>query len=455
MFGLTQEQLMGIGGLLGGAGQGISQGGWRGAFGGAQQGLLNAQQMMQAQEMMKLRKAAAAMQEQEFAQKQQEVARQSQMRNTAEMQLTGDIGAGMLGDIPRAPGMPPPGGLLGQVGASPAMRAYALSNPMEGLKTFASSEMATEAERRKLLAGRDEKVWENENLKIPAEQRAAAQAAAQARLQNDLSTSREEKLIPLRAATQADNRKPITLRMQDGAMRSFMPGDPQVRAALDAGAVPVNLSVQSPTIEGMGIGKTGQNALDEGLIKAADGLARIGQIRQSFKPEFQTIETRLGVQWTALKDKANIPGWQPTPEQKSLLGEYTAYARDAWENANSTIQAITGAAMTNAETPRLMRQMPNPGTGLLDGDSPTEFQSKLAGVEKSLRQVFARYSYAKAKGLNWQSIPLDNVPKLMAEREKQLVATTKMKRPDLDADSPEFRDAVKRELATEFGLPVQ
>lgn len=441
MQGLFQG-LMGLGGGLLAQGQGNPN--------GLMQGLGALNQSMDPRRVAAARQAKLAelqmnMQQQEFAQKQQ-------TRDAYRTMVQGGpVSTGGMGGDQVA--MQP--GLLETANVSPMMRGLLNVDPEKFAPQFAQNEMAVEAEGRKLLAQRDEKVWENENLKIPAEQRAAAQAAAQARLQNDLSTSREEKLIPLRAATQADNRKPITLRMQDGAMRSFMPGDPQVRAALDAGAVPVNLSVQSPTIEGMGIGKTGQNALDEGLIKAADGLARVGQIRQSFRPEFQTIETRLGVQWTALKDKANIPGWQPTPEQKAVLEQYTTYARDAWENANATIQAITGAAMTNAETPRLMRQMPNPGTGLLDGDSPTEFQAKLGGVEKTLRQVFARYSYAKAKGLNWQSIPLDNVPKLMAEREKQLSATMKMKRPDLDADSPEFRDTVKRELAAEFGLPVQ
>lgn len=116
MFGLTNDQIMSLGGLLAGAGAGYSQSGWGGLAGGAQQGLLNAQQMMQARELMALRKQAADMQKQQFDRETMKLDKESRAEDAMRLALTGDYTGGLLGpDMPRAPGMAPAGGILGQL----------------------------------------------------------------------------------------------------------------------------------------------------------------------------------------------------------------------------------------------------------------------------------------------------------------------------------------------------
>ena len=110
-----------------------------------------------------------------------------------------------------------------------------------------------------------------------------------------------------------------------------------------------------------------------------------------------------------------------------------------------------------AETGRLYRQMPNPGEGVGDGDSPTEFKAKLDASLRTQRLVIARAQMMAARGMSVltgdgrlaSGVPqLDDMPRIIAERERELVADLQMQGV-APADIPAM---VERGLKEEFGL---
>ena len=137
-----------------------------------------------------------------------------------------------------------------------------------------------------------------------------------------------------------------------------------------------------------------------------------------------------------------------TPDQKSQLTNYTQFTQDSIRELNQYIVDITGAAMgTGEEADRIKKGMPNVGSGLLDGDSPTQFAAKLANTMKDLRTVEARLQYIKNNGLKIVDVPLEKMPEIMRKREKELINSL-----GLDVTNPQDKAVLKSRLAGEFGL---
>ena len=196
---------------------------------------------------------------------------------------------------------------------------------------------------------------------------------------------------------------------------------PRIEAAGQPGTPPSSLmqitgydAAGRPLIQvggGAGVGemqKKTRGDIEKTLFGAQEGLARLSDVEARFRPEYQEIGTR----WDAFKaswlEKAGV---DIAPADQQLLRDFTAYKRDSIDNINRYIKEITGAQMSEAEAGRLTKGMPNPGTGIFDGDSPTEFISKLKATTASLRKASARYVYALRNGLDPQSIPLDRMEK--------------------------------------------
>lgn len=196
-----------------------------------------------------------------------------------------------------------------------------------------------------------------------------------------------------------------------------------------------------------GMGSKSVSDLEEKIRNATDGLGRVDQISKSFKPEYQQLVPRWNAMATAVKEKV---GFEPDPESKAALADFSRFKREALNNLNLYIKEITGAAMSNAEADRITRALPNPGVGLMDGDSPTEFQAKMESVQRELRAAVGRANYALKNGLSPMSIPLDQVPQLMRERAQQIQGEVQITQPGMDAEAAKAE--MKRRLALEFGL---
>jgi hypothetical protein len=114
-----------------------------------------------------------------------------------------------------------------------------------------------------------------------------------------------------------------------------------------------------------------------------------------------------------------------TNKEKQDLTEFSAYKRNAVGQINQYIHDMTGAAMGVQEAQRLMRAVPNPGSGIFDGDSPTEFKAKLDDVVSKTKMAVARLAYIKRNGMSLEDgkgnpvVPLERMPALINERGKR------------------------------------
>ena len=189
--------------------------------------------------------------------------------------------------------------------------------------------------------------------------------------------------------------------------------------------------------------KTNKTKVQEQQLNTGDQIARLNNIQFSYRPEFLNIKFRAGQEWNSLKDKF---GGLPEAE-KSALTNYSTYKQNSIQNLNLTIKELTGAAMGVQEADRIITSLPNPGTGIFDGDSPTQFESKLNNGIQQAKYALARKQYSLKNGLNWQDTPLDQMPAIVNKRAADIAKQYK-----LDPNKPADRNTIKTQLAAEFGI---
>jgi hypothetical protein len=190
------------------------------------------------------------------------------------------------------------------------------------------------------------------------------------------------------------------------------------------------------------------NDINEALFKGTQQLQGLRSIIDVYKPEFQTVQTQLGMKWSEIKDRFG----QLDAESKKHLASYTAARRRAYESANQTIKFLSGTAVSGQEWERDKQQIPIPGTGVGDGDSPTEFMSKLEDVYRIQQLYQAKLMYLKKNGLpmDAEHMNLDDMPGIMKKRAADLSAAAKKANPGIkDADVIKI---IKPQMAQEFGL---
>jgi len=192
-------------------------------------------------------------------------------------------------------------------------------------------------------------------------------------------------------------------------------------------------------------------------LSISDQIANLNNIKLSFRPEFLKPQYRIAQDWSALKDKYSKNGLNET--EKYSLGQYTEFRQNTVKNLNATIKAITGAAMGADETVRIRAQVPDAGDGVLSGDSPTQFESKLNNITKDLTYALARKEYALRKGLNWKDIPLDQIPKIMDKRGSEIARGLGLDPEKLDREAKkgdpkaiEQRRSIQNSVLSEFGI---
>ena len=191
--------------------------------------------------------------------------------------------------------------------------------------------------------------------------------------------------------------------------------------------------------------KTNKTKVQEQQLNTGDQIARLNNIQFSYRPEFLNIKFRAGQEWNSLKDKF---GQLPDAE-KATLSNYSTYKQNSIQNLNLTIKELTGAAMGIQEADRIITSLPNPGTGVFDGDSPTQFESKLNNGIQQAKYALARKQYALKNGLNWQDTPLDQMPAIINKRGEDIAKQYK-----LNPKDPKDRNTIRTQLAAEFGIAL-
>ena len=211
-------------------------------------------------------------------------------------------------------------------------------------------------------------------------------------------------------------------------------------------------------VEQLGIGK-GQNIttnintgefskptkgkLEETILSTGDAVTRLNSIQASNRPEYQTPKFKGIQELSTFKDKYLTL----SPEEKNTLTNFSKYRQNTTQNLNQTIKDLTGAAMGIQEAERITSTLPNAGTGIFDGDSPTQFQAKLDNAIQQTKYALARKNYSLSKGLKWEGIKLDDIPSIVNQRGKEIEKQYK-----LDPKDPATKKTVERQLAAEFGI---
>jgi HEPN domain-containing protein len=189
--------------------------------------------------------------------------------------------------------------------------------------------------------------------------------------------------------------------------------------------------------------KPNKAKVQEQQLNTGDQIARLNNIQFSYRPEFLNIKFRAGQAWNTLKDKVgNLPA-----KEKATLANYSTYKQNSIQNLNLTIKDLTGAAMSDAESGRIISSLPNPGTGVFDGDSPTEFESKLNNGIQQAKYALARKQYALKNGLKWENIDLGQMPVIINKRAGDIAKQYK-----LDPENPKDENTILKQLAAEFGV---
>ncbi|SLN64040.1 hypothetical protein ROA7450_03373 [Roseovarius albus] len=193
-------------------------------------------------------------------------------------------------------------------------------------------------------------------------------------------------------------------------------------------------------------GTKATNDIETRVVNAGAMLGRLSDTQALFKPEYLEFGTRLSNTWTGLKDKIG----SASPDEQAQLGEFTRFKTEAFNNLNTTLKELSGAAVTPQEAERLNEQLPNAGTGVWDGDSPTEFQAKMEQSIKQQKLAIARYNIWLAQGRNgkpWELGELNDVPTLINQRGEQIAE-------QLRASGITDPDTLKQQVAVQLRKEV-
>lgn len=267
-------------------------------------------------------------------------------------------------------------------------------------------------------------------------------AAAREKDEDQALTRRGQNLTAARAPF-------VRVEMPDGTSFSAQRNDPRVAAAAKQGANVFTQSVQATSPGDLFGSKTVRGQIEGKKLDAINALARVNQIEAGFEPSFLEFGSAIDFSALRIKEKA---GGELTPEQSDFVNRFSSFKRDAIGNINATLNELSGAAVSPQEEKRLRGQLPDPGQGIFDGDSPTQFASKMRGLSKDLRRAIVRFNFATRRGENPldTGIELADVDALIDRRGAEIKTELKKQNPNL-SDSV-LRQAVLDQLRREFGL---
>lgn len=220
-------------------------------------------------------------------------------------------------------------------------------------------------------------------------------------------------------------------------------------------------NTSSNTSRGGAGGVTGMQSVtvkdvEKGLLDVTEGLSDTHRINNSFDPSFATI----GGQWDAFKSRVSDKlGYQLSPDAQKQFEGFTGYRAEAGRVFANTLKKLSGTAVTEPEMKRQEVYLINPGTGVFDGDSPSQVKTKIEKMMGFQRQAIARLNYIRKNGLSIRNaggdidfggISLDRMPGIMKGYGQQV--TKQLIDKGMKENSPELIQAVQAKVAEHFGL---
>lgn len=197
-----------------------------------------------------------------------------------------------------------------------------------------------------------------------------------------------------------------------------------------------------------GLGTTASGEVDKELLAALGSRQSLQAIKTRFKPEFQQIPTRLGFAWNVLKDKGGGMLGEMDPQDKASLDEFTQYRAEAGQMFSNVLKQLSGVAVNPSELKRAESYLPAPGSGVFDGDSPTELDAKIKRFTEFNDKAIARLAYTKARGVKFDTVNLDDMPQIIRKRGDEVAKQLESQGMAGDA----LKGAVRMQIAREFGF---
>lgn len=150
------------------------------------------------------------------------------------------------------------------------------------------------------------------------------------------------------------------------------------------------------TAADIGFSEKTQDKLQDKTITLDMTLDNISELNRLFKAEYQIVPQKARYLLTLAAEKWGVK--QLSPDEEAAMSGFVQLRQQANTTLNDYIKAITGAQMSVAEAGRLEKSIPKAGTGLFDGDSPTEFRAKLDQFGRLTKLARARAAYALKNG---------------------------------------------------------
>jgi hypothetical protein len=195
-------------------------------------------------------------------------------------------------------------------------------------------------------------------------------------------------------------------------------------------------------------GATTQNDKEE--LASTGQLATLNSIKSTYQSKFLNIPQRFQFWGAAVKDKFGALGDQ----DKKDLTAYTQFRQNAWHNLNRVLKDLSGTAVTENEMQRQLLDLPNPGKGIFDGDSPTEFDAKLKNSIAFQTSAIARARWLRSKGFRgkpWEArVAVEDMPAIINQRGQEIEQEFRQQHPN--ATPMQLQQATTRQIKQEFGI---
>lgn len=184
------------------------------------------------------------------------------------------------------------------------------------------------------------------------------------------------------------------------------------------------------------------NRIEEQIVNNTARLQRVRDVAAAFRPEFLQIGPQIR-NWAASAQERL--GMQITPEQRQRLEAYTDFRSRAYTELTQTLREMSGAAVTEGEAARLLAAIGDPSR-----DSPTEFQTKMNNVIRTVSLANARMHYYRRNGLQGalDATPLSDMQGIINRRGDEVANALRAQ--NLPAEEVQRR--VRATLAVEFGF---
>lgn len=198
--------------------------------------------------------------------------------------------------------------------------------------------------------------------------------------------------------------------------------------------------------------------LEETLSGLVNMRGNLAQVAGEFKPEYLQISNQAQQWWNSVRDKTGIEKLKLSPDEQAKLTDFAQFRSKSIGVLNARLKELSGAAVTESEYKRIAAELPNPGTGITDGDSPTQFKAKMDSVLRMANLAIARTHYLVKNGFAGsvdeaeRQMPIDAVPQKMNDVGNQILKDLRIKNPGVPDDK--LIPQAKQEVAKQFGMSV-